>query len=226
VPLSTDPRHATATELQDRLAAERAGAPFLVYRDATARQRIVALDLDAHALTVGRDPGSELSLSWDSQVSRLHARLERLGSQWTVQDDGLSRNGSFVNGDRIHGRHKLSDGDVMRFGATTVLFRAPRSGGQGVTAAAPEESPAPAVSEAQRRVLVALCRPYKDAPAFATPATNQRVAEELFLSLESVKSHMRALFAKFGLEELPQHEKRVRLVERALQSGVVSEQEL
>ena len=46
------------------------------------------------------------------------------------------------------------------------------------------------------------------------------------LSLDAVKSHMRALFARFGLDDLPQNEKRVRLVERALQTGTVSEHEL
>ena len=73
---------------------------------------------------------------------------------------------------------------------------------------------------------VALCRPYKDSPSFATPATNQQIADELVLSLDAVKSHMRALFARFGLDDLPQNEKRVRLVERALQTGTVSEHEL
>ena len=35
------------------------------------------------------------------------------------------------------------------------------------------------VSPAQRRVLVALCRPFKEGAAFATPATNQQIAAEL-----------------------------------------------
>jgi hypothetical protein len=37
---------------------------------------------------------------------------------------------------------------------------------------------------------------------------------------------MRALFEKFGVEELRQNEKRARLVERAFVSGSVSEDEL
>ena len=33
---------------------------------------------------------------------------------WTVVDDGLSRNGTYVNGERIHGRRRLVDGDTPR----------------------------------------------------------------------------------------------------------------
>jgi DNA-binding NarL/FixJ family response regulator len=75
-------------------------------------------------------------------------------------------------------------------------------------------------------VLVALCRPFKEGAAFATPATNQEIADELTLSVDAVKTHLRALFEKFGVGALPQNQKRVALVERALQSGLVSEREL
>ena len=216
----------TATELQEVLHAERRGVPFLVYRDGQARQRMLALEPDVEELSVGRDPGSDLSLSWDGQVSRLHARLERVGPHWTLEDDGLSRNGSFVNGERVHGRQRLEENDVLRFGGTSVVFRSPGQGAGGATIVAPEQEADLRVSEAQKRVLVALCRPYKGSPIYASPASNQRIAEELFLSLDAVKSQMRALFAKFGLDDLPQNEKRVRLVERALESGIVSEHEL
>jgi DNA-binding NarL/FixJ family response regulator len=75
-------------------------------------------------------------------------------------------------------------------------------------------------------VLVALCRPFRDGAAFATPATNQQIAGELHLSVDAVKSHLRALFEKFGVTDLPQNAKRVALVERALQSGLISERDL
>ena len=82
------------------------------------------------------------------------------------------------------------------------------------------------VSPAQRKVLLALCRPYKDGDAFATPATNQQIGEELHLSVDAVKTHMRALFEKLGVGDLPQNQKRVALVERALQTGIVNRREL
>src|SRR3712207_5816904 len=82
------------------------------------------------------------------------------------------------------------------------------------------------LTESQRAVLLALCRPFKHGSAYAVPTTNQDIAAELFLSQDAVKTHLRALFAKFGVEELPQNQKRLRLVERALQSGVVRDRDL
>ncbi|MEA2278240.1 MAG: hypothetical protein QOC78_3200 [Solirubrobacteraceae bacterium] len=203
--------------------ATRDGSSFLLYRDADARQRIVRLE-GRQRLTVGRDADADVPLSWDEQVSRLHAELECLGSRWTVSDDGLSRNGSFVNGQRVAGRRRLVDGDALRFGRTQILFRAPSIGRS--TALGEDIPTADTLSGAQRRVLVALCRPYKGSPPFTTPATNQEIADELVLSVDAIKTHLRVLFHKFGVEQLPQNQKRARLVERALLSGVVSEREL
>ena len=81
------------------------------------------------------------------------------------------------------------------------------------------------LTDTQRSVLVALCRPYRDND-FATPATNQEIAGELFLSVDAVKMHLRTLFGKFALGDLPQNQKRARLAETALQSGAVARHEL
>jgi hypothetical protein len=149
-----------------------------------------------------------------------------MGSRWTVADDGLSRNGSFLNGERVTGRRRLVDGDVLRFGRTQIAFCAPELGRSSTTMLGDDIPSADALSAAQRRVLVALCRPYKGSPSFATPATNHEIADELVLSIDAVKTHLRIVFQKFGVEHLPQNQKRARLVERALQSGIVSEREL
>ena len=39
--------------------------------------------------------------------------------------DDKSRNGCYVNGARVTDQSALNDGDVLRFGDTVVLFRAP-----------------------------------------------------------------------------------------------------
>jgi hypothetical protein len=219
-------RHAASpAELQEQLVAARGESPFLLYRDGERQQRIVSL-AGRRVLTVGRDEGADVALSWDNQVSRLHAELECVAGRWTVIDDGLSSNGSFVNGERVSGRRRLADGDALRFGCTPVMFRAPTRGFSSMTAVGDQIPTAETLSPAQRRVLVALCRPYKRSPPFATPATNHEIASELVLSVDAIKTHLRVLFQKFGVEHLPQNQKRARLVERALLSGVVSEREL
>jgi len=228
MPLSpVDPHGPSPAELKERIAADRRGDPYLLLRDGDGGQRIVTLAESSERLTVGRAPGCELELAWDNKVSGTHAQLERLGgSDWTLSDDGLSRNGSFVNGTRLRHRQRLADGDQLRFGDTWVLFRAPL---RQITATIPEhatESGAVSLSPAQRRVLLALCRPFKGEDEFATPASNQQIADELVVSVESVKTHLRALFDKFGVGELPRQAKRTQLVKRAFQTGAISERDL
>jgi DNA-binding NarL/FixJ family response regulator len=72
-------------------------------------------------------------------------------------------------------------------------------------------------------VLTALCRPYAEGRPYATPASNQQIAEELVLSLDAVKTHLRGLFGKFGIEDLPQNQKRARMAELALEFGLISD---
>src|SRR3954464_4191501 len=91
----------TPSELSERVAAERRGSPFLVLRDADGLQRIVELTERPARLTIGRRSECDVALPWDGEVSRLHAELERVGSQWLIVDDGLSSNGTFVAGERI-----------------------------------------------------------------------------------------------------------------------------
>ncbi|MEX0972277.1 MAG: FHA domain-containing protein [Solirubrobacterales bacterium] len=216
----------SAPELKAQIEAERGGRPFLVFRDAAGAQRIVTVEPGTGSLWIGRGDSADLRLDWDEEVSALHAQIEVVRDECTLRDDGLSRNGSFVGEQRVDGRRRLRDGDTLRFGRTAVLFRRPGEGAPEATVAAAELAPAATVSPAQRRVLLALCRPFKDEAPFATPATNQAIAAELHLSVDAVKTHMRALFEKLGVEDLPQNRKRVALAERALQSGAVSRREL
>jgi pSer/pThr/pTyr-binding forkhead associated (FHA) protein len=214
----------TPAELKAQLEAERAGEPFLLYREPERGQAIVPLATGP--VTVGRGVGCDVCLAWDGDVSRVHAELERMGGVWTVSDDGLSRNGTYVNGERVSGRRRLRDGDAVRFGETVVRFRDPTAGDTGETRLAGDAPPEARVSEAQRRVLVALCRPFADGSPYATPATNQEIADRLFLSVDAVKTHMRALFDKFEVGDVPQNQKRAKLVERAFQSGAIGPKDL
>jgi pSer/pThr/pTyr-binding forkhead associated (FHA) protein len=219
------PHAASPQDLQERLTLEREGDPFLVYRVADRRQRLLRLEAGRERLSIGRRPEADISLTWDTEVSRLHALLERVGGEWTIVDDGMSQNGTWVSGERVHGRRRLSDGDVIQVGRTAVGFRNPAAGASGPTARGGDPADLVRISDAQRRVLVALCRPYRHSTAFATPATNQMIADELFLSVDAVKTHLKALFAKFELDAVPQNAKRAQLAERVMLLGLIGERD-
>jgi pSer/pThr/pTyr-binding forkhead associated (FHA) protein len=220
-------RHSLSpSELKELLTAERLGRPFLVFRDQQGRLTLAPIGPDGRSRTVGRRPETDISISWDNEVSALHAELQGLGGEWTIADDGLSRNGTFVNGRRVTGRQRLREGDRIRVGQTTLVYKmgsAPRT--ESTASAGAQPSPRH-LTETQRRVLVALCRPYGGGDRFAPPATNQQIAAELFLSVEAIKMHLRTLFVKFGLSELPQNEKRARLAECAVELGLVTPRDL
>ena len=84
------PHAATAVELKARMEAERASVPFLIVRDGAGAQRLIVLDEGCPQLTIGRSEECDVPLSWDHQVSRVHAELQRIGSSWAVVDGGLS----------------------------------------------------------------------------------------------------------------------------------------
>jgi len=215
----------TARELKERIEAEREGGPFLVYRDGEDGQVILPLADDPGRLAVGRSETADLTLDFDDEVSRVHAELARVGGEWAVLDDGLSRNGSFVNGERVAGRRRLRDGDALRFGGTLVLYRSPLEA-EAETVPAKDRLEAADVTPTQRRVLVALCRPFGSGSEFAAPASNREIADQVFLSVDAVKANLRALFERFEVGDLPQNKKRVRLAELALRSGVISPRDL
>jgi pSer/pThr/pTyr-binding forkhead associated (FHA) protein len=211
----------TAADLKAVISAERGGEPFLHARACDGSQRIFVLPRSSLRATIGRHADCDISLPWDPEVSRVHALVEHVGAQWVFVDDGLSRNGSFVEGARVIGRHRLNDGDRVCVGTTVLIFHDPEAREAESTARAPEERASVPLSPTQRKVLIALCRPVNDS-SFATPATNRQIADEVFLSVDAVKAQLRILFERFGLHELPQNEKRARLASTVLGSGMLA----
>ena len=212
----------TPAELQAVIAAERAGTAFLEYRDGDEAQRILELGPDRIRLSIGRLPGAEVALTWDSEVSRAHALLEQVGGAWTIEDRGSS-NGTLVNTARINGPHLLRDGDVVRIGQTQLIFHA--AGDDDLRRTTPAlDRVVPSPTDSQRKVLVELCRPALERGGGA--ASNREIAEALFVSVETVKTHMRALFDAFEVGDVPQYHKRTELVRRALETGLVSQHDL
>jgi len=211
------------SERKAMLEAERRGEPFLAYRDGLGDLRFTYLG-ERDRVVIGRIAGNDVVLDWDPQVSRAHAQLERLGADWRIVDDGLSRNGSHVNGERIVSRRRLSDGDVVRVGQTSIVFRAPQRGFDSTLA---DLAPVARLTEAEHRVLVALCAPFAlDRGPAPAPAPNREIAEALNVSIDSVKTHVRSLFHKLGVGDLPQYQKRTELARRAMEGGLVKKSDL
>lgn len=175
-------------------------------------------------VTVGRSATVDVRLPNDPLVSRVHARLEWVACRWSVVDDGLSRNGTFVNGRRLTGRRVLHDGDEVRIGSTLLRFCVVEDD-EPTTLAVDAPLTAARLTPAQRAVLVALCRPFARG-GDAAPASNIQIAEELVVSVDTVKTHLRVLSAKLGLRQLPPVQKRLRLVDVALRTGLVTMHDL
>lgn len=104
-------------------ASERGGTAQLTITTGTQEGSVIPLLLDK--VTVGRATSKanwEISLQ-DPSVSRPHAQLEKVGQMWRVVDLG-SANGTIVNGSPVNQQGRiLTDGDLIAFGATLVLFR-------------------------------------------------------------------------------------------------------
>ncbi|HUP46346.1 MAG TPA: FHA domain-containing protein [Thermoanaerobaculia bacterium] len=83
-------------------------------------------DGDVHPLvdaeyTIGRDPANAIPIT-DASVSSRHARIAK-SAEGFVLEDLNSRNGTFVNGEKLTGRRTLVSGDVVRFGKIIFTFQ-------------------------------------------------------------------------------------------------------
>ena len=133
----------------------------------------------------------------------------------------MSKNGTFVNGERIHGRRRLGDDDRVRVGRTLLQYKVP--GLQPALRTLTDEAMAFSgeISSKRRRVLIALCRPRVVANKALT-ASNQDIADECDLpTLDAVKQQLTSLYRDFQIDDLPQREKRNQLAELAIHHGIV-----
>ena len=128
---------------------------------------LVVLDETRPSISVGKSPENDLVLDGDPAVSRVHARLERVGPAWCITDLG-STNGTTVNGERLFAPRSIFDRDEVLMGRTRLVLRDPTARGDVTTAPL---KPPPARTPGEQRVLVELCRPVLSGQAFTPPSS-------------------------------------------------------
>ena len=77
--------------------------------------------IDGDIFTIGRSLLCQLRVPHPI-VSRLHAKVERNGTQYLLSDIG-SANGTFLNGRRLCKPHLLLDGDLIGLGSAAPILR-------------------------------------------------------------------------------------------------------
>jgi DNA-binding transcriptional ArsR family regulator len=183
---------------------------------AAGAQRLAPLEGDR--VTLGAGAGCDLVLAGDPSVSRLHAAVASYGGEWCLRDLG-SRNGTWVNGERVWHERPLRHGDRIGLGRSTLVFRA-----VGPAAGEPETepaAPAPELTRREREVLVALCRRAAGGDVFSAPATVREIAAALVVTEAAVRQHLSRLYGKFGIDG-DGDGRRLSLANEAIKRGAVS----
>ena len=153
----------------------------------------------------------------DASVSKLHAQIVSRSPYYYVEDLGLSRNGTRVNG-RPVGRRLLEDGDVVTFGTARCKMEGiPRE--ELAAEAELRRSAAPELTRRELDVLVSLCRPALSDDAFVTPASPREIAGDMVVSEAAVKQHLVRLYQKFRIPAGPN--RRTRLANEVIARGLV-----
>lgn len=173
------------------------------------------------AAVLGKAPTNDIVIAADPAVSRVHLVVEPVGATWAVTDLG-SRNGTFLNGERLVGKQVLRDGDEIRAGTTTLSFEL-RGGAADASATSPA-APAPTITPREREFLVALCRPILAGSMMSPPASVREIAAALFVSESAVKKALGRLYDKFGLYDTDR--RRGKLAGEAVRRGAVGVRDL
>lgn len=178
--------------------------------------------LSGERVTLGKASTNAVSLEHDPTVSRLHAVLENHGSAWSIRDLG-SRNGTYINGEKIDTERVLRSGDELRLGKSRLVYLESREAGQAADEATmvPDTTALPPrLTRREFDVLVVLCRPLVSDDPFPEPASVRRMASELFVTEAAVKQHLQNLYDKFSIPT--EGDRRVRLANEALRRGAVT----
>ena len=108
-----------------QVAQARAEVGMVPGRLVVTRSKVVPVGKTFEAgpvpTTIGRSADNVIALDGDDFASGRHARVESgLDGTWVV--DLGSTNGTFVNGERLDGRRRLHEGDLLQIGDTELRF--------------------------------------------------------------------------------------------------------
>jgi hypothetical protein len=121
--LRTAPPQESFVMAPAQAARARGEAPSLPARLVVTRSKALdegqAFETGPVPATIGRSADNRIALAGDDFASGHHARVESARDGVWVIDLG-STNGTFVNGERIDGRHRLREGDVVQVGDTEL----------------------------------------------------------------------------------------------------------
>ena len=174
--------------------------------------------LTGDRLVIGRSPLSDVVLTGDAQVSRMHAVLERIADRWIVRDVG-SRNGTYVNGQQVRDPVRLRPGDELRIGKSLLVLKTQQPAHD--PGATERQAPPPVLTVREREVLLAVVRPLVTGGPLGQPASTSDIARALWVSEAAIKRHLIRLYRKFGIEGRGAY-RQVRLAAAALQCGAVT----
>lgn len=175
--------------------------------------------LEGERACIGTGTANDIVVAGDTTVSHVHAVLDRVAAEWTVRDIG-SRNGTYVNGERILGERILRHGDEIRVGDSRFFYRTVRGATGAVTATRAAERP-PQLTRREHDVLLALCQPVFSGSYLTEPASVRAIATELVLTESAVKKHLVHLYVKFGLHDEGER-RRAQLANEAIRRGAVT----
>ena len=172
-------------------------------------------------VSLGRGRDNDIVID-EHSVSRLHALLECRPGGWCLRDLG-SRNGTYINGERVVAERALRDKDEIRVGAAHLIYRQDQNDAR--YAETTEQQPPPQLTRRERDVLLALFKAAETNEMFVEPASTRKIAEALFVSEAAVKQHLIRLYEKFGIP-LDGEPRRLRLANEALRRGAIRVSEI
>jgi DNA-binding CsgD family transcriptional regulator len=117
-----------------------------------------------------------------TDISRKHATIERQQLSYILYD-AQSKYGTFVNGQRVNGPWRLTTGDIIGLAGTRDMLIFRDSSHQTMQLIEP-------LTDRELEVLRLV----------ATGLTNQAIADELTLSVNTVKERLKNIFLKLGVE--------------------------